>query len=263
MNFYPEGYIVNVTVPFTDLNGTSVTPTAMRAALYDGDDQLIADMGSLAITPADGQREVTILAQLNDLPEGAVRAARVLRVELDTASGTIHKSLTYVIEAEQTVRLLVNSFQGYGAAEVRAMDFVNLTGWAASDETRRRAALVEAYKRLIQLPMVYYPRDEMGAPITTLPYKLDRDIWLTMTPTAFNALPPHFREALRNAQVLEASEILTGDGLARKQRAGIISETIGESSVTLNKAVANFGLSTPALAALSGYIDTTVRITRA
>lgn len=263
MNFYPEDYIVEVTVPFTDMNGASVTPTDLRAALYDGDETLITDMGSLPFTLSAGQKVVTILAAFNALSGSNIREARTLRVEMDTAQGIVRKSLSYVIEAEQTVRPLVNSFMGYASAEVLAMDYTNLLGWQTADETKRRAALVEAYKRIIQLPMIYYPRDNLGNPINELPSRLNRDTWLNMTDVTYASLPPHFRSALRAAQLLEASEILTGDTVARKHRSGIISETIGESSVTLNKSAIDYGMSRQALTALAGYIDTTLRITRA
>lgn len=262
MNFYPEDYIVQVTVPFTDANGASVTPIAMRAALYDGDETLINDMGTIAIMPLSGSHIVTILAMFNALSGTNTREARVLRIELDTTQGIIRKALPYVIEAEQTVLPLVNSFMGYASAEVLAMDYVNLVGWQSSTEVRRRAALTEAYKRIIQIPMRFYTRDAQGNPIQDLPETLSRDTWLTMTKPIYDALPLHFRQALRSAQILEASEILTGDTISRKQKAGIISETIGESSVTLNKSIVDYGLSKQALTALSGYIDTTIRISR-
>lgn len=262
MNFYPEDYIVEVTVPFIDVNGASIVPTAMRAALYDGDDALITDMGTIPIVPSSGSHLVTILAGFNALSDDSIREARVLRIELDTAQGIVRKSLAYIVEAEQTVRPLVNSFMGFANAEMLALDYVNLTGWQSSDEVRRRAALVEAYKRIIQIPMVFYPRDELGNPIQNLPNALTRDTWLNMTQISYDGLPPHFKQALRSAQLLEASEILTGDTISRKQKAGIISETIGESSVTLNRAVVDYGLSKQALSALAGYIDTTIRIAR-
>ena len=264
MLFYPEDYTVDVVVPFTDKNGAAITLTAFRAALYDGDGELLIDYGSMPFTQADGQKTVTILATLNQLAtENTLREARVLRVEMDTPAGTVRKSLSYVIEAEQTVKVLVNSFQGYANAEILAIDYVNLTAWAASDEVRRRAALVEAYRRLIQIPMKYLPVDINQNTLSDIETSISRQKWLQMTLVEYNALPEHFRRALRTAQVLEANEILSGDAISRKHRAGVITETIGESSVTLNMATADYGLSRPALAVLVGYLDTSIQIARA
>jgi hypothetical protein len=264
MLFYPEDYTVEVIVPFTDKNGAPITLTAFRAALYDGDGELLIDYGNLPFTQLDGQKTVTVLAALNQLAtENTLREARVLRVEMDTAAGTVRKSLSYVIEAEQTVKVMVNSFQGYESAEIQALDFVNLTAWLASDETRRRAALVEAYRRLIQIPMKYLPVDINQNTLSGIETTISRSDWIEMTLVEFNELPDHFRRALRTAQVLEANEILSGDSISRKHRAGIITETIGESSVTLNKASADYGLSRPALAVLVGYLDNRITIARA
>jgi hypothetical protein len=261
MNFYPEGYIVEVVVPFTDLNNQPIAPTALRAALYDGEETLITDFGAISIVGASGSKTITIAANFNNLTD-LVREARVLSVEMDTAAGTVRKRHSYVIEAEQTLEIMTNTFLTYESAEISVMDFVNMTGWVAADETRRRAAMVEAYNRIVRIPMKYAPRDDLGQPITEFETVIDRDGWMVMTKDAFNMLPSHFRRALRLAQVAEANELLMGDSIGRRHRSGIITETIGESSMTLRGGQIDYGLSQSALAALSGYINYNLRITR-
>lgn len=263
MNFYPEEYIVEVVVPFTNLNGEQITPVALRAKLFNGEDVLIDDFGAISLVGASGQKTISVPAIYNTLAGSEIREARVLKVEIDTASGTIHKRHSYVIEAEQTLEIMVNTFQTYETAEIAAINYVNLPGWTVSDEVRRRASLVEAYSRITAVPMKYGPRDDLGQNIEGEEVIITREGWLDMTKDAFSALPTHFRRALRAAQLVEASELLSGDSVGRRHRAGIVTETIGESSMTLRAGKIDYGLSQATMNALVGYINFRVGIARA
>lgn len=264
MNFYPEDYIVNVTVPFTDKNGAAVTPSAVTAALYDDDDVLVVDFGSVVFVPADGDVTITIPALYNSLGAGEIRVARILRVDLVTASGVITKIHSYVVEAEQRLAVMTNTFQSLEAAEILAIDIPNAAGWAAADEDQKRAALVEAFKRLTSIPMRCVPRDPVtGDPLPAEEWYVSREDWLETDSAAFAAFPSHFKRALKRAQFLEAAEILTNEVIGRKRRQGIISETIGESSVRFQGGKIDYGISTQAMAALAGYIHFNMRIARA
>ncbi len=254
MNFYPEGYTVEVTVNFTDLNGSPVTPTGMTAALYDGEEVLIQDFGSLVIAPGSTSRVVVIGSAFNNLSGSEPRELRVLKAVLTTAFGNITHTLAYAIEDEQTVQIMTNSFMTPFQAEIIAADHVNLNGWDAADSTRRRAALVEAYRRIIAIPMRYNLRNELGQEIPNEERFISRDAWTEMTAEAFRELPSRLQRALKMAQLLEANELLAGDSVTRKHRAGVISETIGESSITLRGGRVDYGLSAQALSALAGYI---------
>lgn len=263
MNFYPEDYIVEVVVPFTNLNGEPVTPIAMRAKLLNGDDVVLNDFGDISIQSGSGQRVITIAAIFNAIEDGNIREARILKVELDTASGTIFKRHSYAIEAEQTLEVMTNTFQSFESAEIAAINYVNLTGWNTASETRRRAALVESYGRIVSIPMKYSPRDDTGAAILSCEQRIAREDWVEMTRDDFTLLPTHFKRALRAAQLLEANELLAGDSIGQRHRAGIVTETIGESSMTLRAGRIDYGLSQPAMSALAGYISFNIGVARA
>jgi hypothetical protein len=156
-----------------------------------------------------------------------------------------------------------NSFMTYELAEVTSADFVNATGWAVADANLRKTALIESFARLTMIPMKYHPLDANGEPDRTVENVILRDEWVAMNAAGYNALPVHLRRALRRAQFIEANELLQGDVLSQKRRAGVLSETIGESSVRLNAGVIDYGVGTETLSALAGYIHFNMKIVRA
>lgn len=271
MKFYPEDYSVEVVIGFTDLNNQPVIPTGVSAVLFDGEDQEMVDFGSLPFDPAGGSKAIIIPAAFNRLVDGELRSARILRVAIETAAGSIRRSHSYVIEAEQRLVIMTNTFQTYEAAEIRALDYPMSSGWNTASEDQRKAALVEAFRRLTNIPMKYETLsaterlsgyNRLGVKDLSYISYIPRDGWLELTSELFLDLPAHFRQALRTSQFVEANELLTGDNVQKKHRAGIISETIGESSVTLRGGRVDYGLSSQTLQTLTGYIDFDMRIVR-
>lgn len=263
MKFYPEDYNVEVVVKFTDLNGAAITPTAIRAVLYDGDDLLLLDMGSLPFDPAAGEKSIVVPSAFNGLADGQAAASRILRMELVTAAGTVRRSFTYVVQAEQSLIIMTNTFQTYEAAELQTLEIPSTSGWDSATDERRRAALAAAFNRLTSIPMKYALRDADGRLVIEDERIIERDQWAEITKEDFAEFPTHFRKALRRAQFIEANEILQGDVTGRKHRAGIVTETIGESSVTLRAGKVDYGISSQTMQALAGYIYFNMRIARA
>ena len=273
MKFYPEDYIVEVVVKFTDLNGVAVIPTAIKAALYDGSDALVVDFGSLPFDNSQDNHTISIPKEFNRLEDGEIRAARILRVGLETDAGTIPRAFSYAIEAEQRLVVLTNTFTTLEAAEFMALDTPNTSGWAIASEDQKRAALTEAYRRLTQIPMkfpTYTPGGFFDNYKTIAPRDIaeetviERDQWDELTLDEYDTkFPTHFKKALRRAQFIEANELLQGDNVAKKHRAGIVTETIGESSVTLRQGRVDYGIASETLRALTGYIHYNMRIKRA
>lgn len=293
MQLYPENYDVTIGFAFTDYNGAKVEPTEVFAALYDGDEELVFDFGSLAFDAAEGKVDIKIPAALNDLGD-ELTGARILRARLVTAAGTIHRSATYVVEGEIRLALMRNSFQSIEAAELLARDEPNLSGWTSSARDDRFAALISAYHRLTRIPLRLVEAGANGvanretlilrepprgadnldfSPLvhaTNNPIGYRRDfpltanvlIWSMMTGEEFNSLPSHFRRKLRLAQIAEANEILQNDVVAAKHRAGIISETVGESSVMLRGNRLELGISRAALEHLTGHIYYSFKVAR-
>ncbi|MGV1754836.1 hypothetical protein [Agrobacterium sp. CG674] len=278
MKFYPEDYSVEVIVNFTDLNGAAVTPTAVNAVLYDGEDTVLEDFGSLELMPDATSQTVIVPAALNSLPDGELRAARILRIELVTPAGSIRRAHSYVIESEQRLEIMTNTFQSYEAAEIQALDVPNVTGWLTASEDQRKAALVEAFRRVTQIPMkftIYGPNSALSstgwrpdwnsvAPREILEEQIiTRDGWEEVTAELYSGFPTKFKKALRRAQFMEANEMLQGDTVGQKHRSGIVTETIGESSVTLRAGRVDYGVSSQTLQALVGHVYFNMRTVRA
>jgi hypothetical protein len=273
MKFYPEDYSVEVVVGFTDLNGAPVIPTKIIARLWDGDDQLIADFGELPFDIAAGEKSITVPKQFNILGDGEIRAARILRIELQTDAGSIRRPFSYAIEAEQRLELLTNTFASLEAAEFLALDMPNATGWKVASEDQKLAALTESFRRLTQIPMkfpTYGPGNVYSDYNTIAPRDLleetiiQRDQWGELTIDEYETkFPAHFKKALRRAQFIEANELLQGDNVTQKHRSGIVTETIGESSITLRAGRVDYGVASQTLQALVGYIYFNMRIVRA
>lgn len=262
MKFYPEDYEVTLEVAFVDLNGAAITPTDVTAKLYNGDDELLLDFLSLPFDAGETSKTIVVPRQFNVLADGELSAARIIRIELETAAGTIRRVFSYVIEGEFRLEIMQNTFLSYEAAEILARNQVNTSGWNVADDEKRQAALIEAFGRITSIPMKYALRDADGRLVIEEETVISRDQWTEYTADDFAEFPTHFKKALRAAQFAEANELLQGDAAGRKHRAGIITETIGESSVTLRAGKIDYGISQAALAHLTGYIHFNVRIAR-
>lgn len=264
MNFHLEGQIVEIVIPFKDLDGNAIVPTDITAALYNGEDRLLMSFGSIYFDPAEVEAKIVLFSSLNLLEGDELQEVRRLEVQMTHADGIARRSHSYVIEAEQSLQIMRNSFMTYDTALMMSSGFVNLTAFVGDTDERRKAGLVEAYRRITSLAMIYNVLDQMGK--SEGEHRIAAGTWHYLTAEDFQKMPSHFKRSLRSAQLAEADEILQGNVVARKHAQGIASETIGESSVTLRAGFAGSGgnsLSSAALAHLSGYLDSTVHIGRA
>ncbi|WP_276122559.1 hypothetical protein [Pararhizobium qamdonense] len=275
MKLYPENYDVTIDVLFTDNSGNPLVVTGVTAELYDGDDEQIEDFGSIPFDLADGKVTVTVPADLNVLGVGELSAARTLRVYLGNGTIVFPRFHSYIIEAESRLELLNNTFLTLPAAEVLARDNPRLTAWSAATDEKKTAALINAYGRLSRVQLRYASHKvEHKVVSTSNPVRHDRDRdrcdvvikpgdWADITKADFLAMPIDLRKALRAAQIVEANEVLTDNPYETRHRAGVISETVGESSIMLRGGKLELGVSYEALRALTGFVYYSVRVARA
>ena len=262
MKYYVEDSTVEVVVNFVDRNGSSIEPTEIKATLFDGEDNEIIDFGSLPFEQTDKEKSIVIPSEFNKLQPEELQSARILRVELVTEHGTIYQSLSYIIETEQRLVIMNNTFQTYEAAEIEANNQPNLLGWSAASEEQKKSALVEAYNRLVSIPMRFDRFDNYGRPLGKQ-YVILAHTWQELTRDDFSEFPTHFKKVLRRAQLIEANELLQGDSIARKRRSGVITEKIGESWLTLRPDKLDYGVSNQTLTTLAGYIYYRMTVARA
>lgn len=263
MNFYIEGKIVNIVIPFKDHNGNGVIPTAMSAVLYDGENVVIETFATIAFDVSQTSTTLVIPGVLNMLSDDEEEVRRLV-VKVTHTDGEFSVSKAYAIEPEQSLRVMVNSFMTKETANMMASRSVSLTTLVNETDTRKVFALVEAYNRITLHSMNVKWTDDLGK--VTGEALITSDTWVHLTQENFMEFPVHFRKALRSAQLAEADELLQGNVIARKHAQGIVSETIGESSVTLREGFVGIGsssLSAAAMSILSGYLTSSISLGRA
>ncbi|CAO3459764.1 hypothetical protein [Azospirillum argentinense] len=256
MKTYPSGSAATVTIPFVDDNGDPVIPTAAAVRVLDEDGGVLLASHALAVAPGDTEAVYTVSGALNTVAAG--KTVRVVVVLLTTADGAVEVQVPYVVRAGSELVVPRTSFQTYYQAILLAQDMPRMDGWGRAGEAERTAALIEAYDRLTRIG--YEVRRPTG--LDTL-NRLDpgwvehyrpRD-WPLLTPEQFRAADAGWRMALRKAQIVEADIILNGDVIAGRRRAGLMSETIGESSMMFRAGKPlSLGVSEEALRYLTGFV---------
>ena len=84
-----------------------------------------------------------------------------------------------------------------------------------------------------------------------------------LTSEEWGYLPTHFKDSLKQAQLIEACVILGGDPIGDRRDQGLLSKTVGESSEMFRAGMpTKHAISPTAMAELRGYIDRSVRISR-
>lgn len=268
MDVFAAGRNIELTIPFTDLGGEDVTPTAMTRAVLDEKEVVLSAATAVALpNPVGTEIIVTISAALNTLAVGAVQGLRTVEVVLTTPTGPVVQRLSYIIRAAARLIPLKNSFQTWGEAELYATEIPNLLSWQTYDEFDRQTAMIHAYRKLTRYGyFVRWPKD-IDDQRYLQPFS-DRRIaphhWPVMTSEQWLTwYPEEFRAALRRAQIIEADVIVGGDKVNDKRRLGILSESIGESSMMFRVGKPlDLGMSDAALRELTGYIDLRVTLTR-
>lgn len=269
MKTYPVGNDVTVVIPLLDRNGSALVPTGLNFAVRDQNGTLVKPFSEITVSP--GMTEVSVLipavfnATITELVE-----ARVVELQVTHAGGIYSIEQVYLLTKPSTLVIMGNSFQTMPQAHAEAAQLPNLLGWSAATDNDRAAALIEAYLRLTRLGYrVRRPEDvdvqNMIGDLQGYIEIIEPRLWPLMTKDRWlsSRYPEHFRRALRRAQIAEANEILRGDRINEKRRSGIMSETIGESSMMfrIGKPL-DLGISSPALEYVTGYVVTRITLTR-
>lgn len=267
MNSYAAGTTVTLSIPFEDLNGETLEPTALSWRLLDQYEEEILPSASIALVPAETETTITVPGSSNALLDGEIDAVREVELTITTAAGLNVIRYTYFIKSPVRLKLLVNSFQTYSHACLTADGIHGLDGWAGASEQERCVCLQEAYLRItrvgfrVRFPDAYDTQAHLSA------HKeegISPRMWSVMSIADYaNVYPEVFRAALRRAQVAEADSILGGNIIAQRRELGLLSETIGQSSMMFRSGKPlNFGISAAALRYLEGYVDIKMMLTR-
>lgn len=183
---------------------------------------------------------------------GTVQSAWKIVYELTDGTITSTGSTDpFVIQLEEVLVKGLNSFQNIYKARVTADEVHDVEHFKMADDSEQISAMITAYEALGA--MVY--ADNNGDHYGVGDYdeaELDSE------------LDPAFLRALQRAQVLEANELLDINSIHRKRLDGLMSETIGESSMMFRPGnISNFELSRRSQFALRNYLVIRARIGRA
>lgn len=144
----------------------------------------------------------------------------------------------------------VNSYQTEADATALLSEVFGLNAFKAGSPEDQAAALANAYHTINTMVFAdkfgeYY---DMGS--------LDE--------TALNALEPAFLKALRMAQLIEANELMDPNSLHYKRLDGLMSETIGESSMMFRPGnINNYPITRRSMMFLRNYVIIRARLYRA
>lgn len=269
MNIQPAGADVSVLFPFKDLNGNAVTPTALSARVLDQDDEVVVAPYAVSFTPGSSSTTITVPGSANQVTGGASQA-RKIEVTVTTAQGSFKLESIYVLRPQDRLILLTNSFQTYAKALALSGDIAGITTFGALDDAMRQTALITAFERITRISFTVRRLEDFDhfyqiAP----PYNDDTQYvtpahWKQMTMPEWLNLPEAFRDALCKAQIIEADDLLQINSPAVKRRMGILSETVGESSMMFQsgKPSEAHGISVGAMGVLRNYIENKIVLRR-
>lgn len=155
------------------------------------------------------------------------------------------------IEATETLVKGENSFQSYYSAMMYAEEMPGVDAFKNATKEEQIAALINAYRSISTMTFgdrchIYYDIASLNAE------ELDK-------------LSPALLEALCLAQVIEANESLDINSVHYKRMDGLMSETIGESSMMFRpgKVANNTVVTKRSMGFLRNFLVITARITRA
>lgn len=250
MQTYVAGNAVRVRIPYADVSGNAITPISATYSVFDADGQFVVAPTALTVNPGDLQATVDVGSASNQLDAGEVRDLRSVVVSYVYDGNTYSASTEYVIEAQDSLVVMANSFQTYPRALLGARELTGLEAFEAADRSSRIAALSNGYHSLTKLS--YFVDGTTYADIGRL------------TEAEFDLLPERFRRAIGLAQIVEANELLNPDSLHKRRQAGMLSETIGESSMFFRpEKVLLIPVTRRSLDLLRGYVTWELRVGRA
>jgi hypothetical protein len=262
MDRYTAGVDLTLTLTLSALAGRALDATALRWRLLDAQEIEMQSFQAVSgYTAGDDTFQITVLAADNTLQANIKRDGRIVEIEVTLADGDKQRlRYIYAIAESFYLSFMVNSYQTYTEALLNALDLSELDYWAIASEERRIEALADAYHRIGKLSFAIYTDTPQNRYYTDYgygggAYRIDRlNEW---TAADVLVLPAPFLTALKRAQIVEADYRLGGlAGTAeRRRQAGLMSETIGESSNMFRpgKPLA-LPVSRAALEQLSGYV---------
>lgn len=235
---FAPGADVSLDVPLFDEAGAIMAPASVSFRILDESETVLQDWQPLdADAIAEDSATVVVPALFTTLTPPALRALRIVELQLETSRGLERLSASFMLQGVSVVSFGVNTFQTFPQAQLLAEDFVStqLSGWNNTPaRIEREQALIQAHERILRLPL-QFPMVDMQSRLTADATLLNQFSSGTLslqylTPEQMAKLDPRVLKALCKAQLVEADEILNGDEISQARNSGLTSITVGESS---------------------------------
>lgn len=221
MQEFSAGTAVTLTVQHSN-NGSALTLTDLKYQVLDAyGEELVALVSVPGFNPAVTSTNITIDSATNSTTEKV--DVRQVNLQLITSGGTYNQTIYYKIIGDVTkLTPMVDSFMTFPESIiVRAKMSENLKYFDALTDDLKAVALQNSFEKIVKIRYKFN---------TTSSSTVGTDI-STMTAEQFKALPAAFQEALKKAQLAQSDALVESSPVRDKIRDGIISETIGESSM--------------------------------
>lgn len=126
-----------------------------------------------------------------------------------------------IIESEDLLRPLENSFATWGELSLTARSMVGLRDYSYATESEQKAALINAYHTIgeVSVDFLSYSLRDVTAKSTK---ELDADSWAMLSNQQ--------KEKLIRAQLIEANFLLSGNTPEKQRLSGLLSHSAGEST---------------------------------
>jgi hypothetical protein len=246
MQTYVAGTPVNVSFDLVDGTGVALAPATLRYQIVDEEGTVLWAWAPLT-PPADGQPAiVTVLGGINmltpppdtymGLTSPAMRGYRSVLLEVTTTGGqVVQLEQGFLLKAQSTLVLGVNTIQTYGQAILQSQGFGNdsLAGWnGTEDRDAREKALIESWQRILRLPIGLQFDDTQSIMVEDAEFTYTYGPFLLkqMRADQIQNLHPLMRQQLQLAQLVEADEIMQGDPTrVSNLPAGVAQRKVGDS----------------------------------
>lgn len=195
----------------------------------------------------------------NALSVGQTREVRKIELKITFVSARVLVlSAIYIIQKAIYLELMVNSYQSYEEAILRAFDMMNVSDFNNASDQFRQIAMVDAYHRIGKLSFGLNPYDEWDRYNIEIYFRKEGAIINRLNEwpkERFLNLPEKFRTSICRAQIAEANYLLGGSPIEKRRKDGLMSETVGESSNMFRPTKPLImSVSRPALEQLGGYV---------
>ena len=250
MQTYFANQSLSLSIPLINSANSAVTDASnVVFSVQDASGAEIVPSTPVTVTAGTGLADINLDATAHQLADGEVRAYRKITITFDSGATSHSVFEEYLIEALDALIVMTNSFQTYPEAILKAAGLTQMEPFNAATRRDQITALTNAYSVLANLKY-HAPRKGGMYGLGYNGYDYGYGFSYSFSPAApewepkdelinipgmtvetFNALHKGLTNALKLTQIIEANEALNQFSILRKRQQGLMSETIGESSM--------------------------------